>query len=200
VSSPGLACPCCGSLTLPSHGTFDICPVCFWEDDFTSGPDDDLNPNNLTLREARANLAVWGAIESHLVHSTRPPQPGEAPEGTPHLGERPYDRWPTAIDFPGGVRLGWIGPPAPARWWRRQAFVVLADGRRAGLTATADALPGAPPSVVSGELVGRDRVGQFDLHLPGPRCTDDDALTALREGLIDVLLAGLPATAQSRDP
>lgn len=26
-------CPCCGFLTLDERGTFEICPVCFWEDD-----------------------------------------------------------------------------------------------------------------------------------------------------------------------
>jgi len=27
------SCPCCGYLTLPERGAYDICPVCFWEDD-----------------------------------------------------------------------------------------------------------------------------------------------------------------------
>ncbi|HEI2325144.1 TPA: hypothetical protein SI485_004590, partial [Escherichia coli] len=26
-------CPCCGYLTLPERGQYDICPVCQWEDD-----------------------------------------------------------------------------------------------------------------------------------------------------------------------
>ena len=59
MSSPKLACPCCGCLTLPSHGTYDICPVCFWEDDFTVDPEDDLNANSMTLFDARANLVAW---------------------------------------------------------------------------------------------------------------------------------------------
>lgn len=137
-----LACPCCGCLTLPSHRTFDICPVCFWEDDFTVDPDDDLNPNNMTLRGARANLASWGAVRPDLVHFTRSPESGGTPEGTPHLGQRPYERWTTPGDLPGDVRFGWIGPRAPTRWWRRQAFILLADDRRAGITVTADGSPG----------------------------------------------------------
>ena len=32
------ACPCCGFLTLPSRGGYDICPVCFWEDDGQDDP------------------------------------------------------------------------------------------------------------------------------------------------------------------
>ena len=30
-------CPCCGYKTLPERGGFELCPVCFWEDD---GQDD----------------------------------------------------------------------------------------------------------------------------------------------------------------
>jgi hypothetical protein len=26
-------CPCCGYYTLDGRGGYDICPVCFWEDD-----------------------------------------------------------------------------------------------------------------------------------------------------------------------
>jgi hypothetical protein len=26
-------CPCCGYLTLPRRGEYDVCPVCLWEDD-----------------------------------------------------------------------------------------------------------------------------------------------------------------------
>jgi hypothetical protein len=26
-------CPCCGYHTLKAKGKYDICPVCFWEDD-----------------------------------------------------------------------------------------------------------------------------------------------------------------------
>lgn len=27
------ACPCCLSITLPERGAFELCPMCFWEDD-----------------------------------------------------------------------------------------------------------------------------------------------------------------------
>lgn len=30
-------CPCCGHLTLPERGSYDLCPECDWEDD---GQDD----------------------------------------------------------------------------------------------------------------------------------------------------------------
>lgn len=27
-------CPCCGYITLESEHEYDICPICFWEDDW----------------------------------------------------------------------------------------------------------------------------------------------------------------------
>jgi Cysteine-rich CPCC len=38
------ACPCCGFLTLDERGGYDICPVCFWEDDGQDHHDADGGP------------------------------------------------------------------------------------------------------------------------------------------------------------
>lgn len=51
-------CPCCGYRTLPERGGYDICILCFWEDD---GRDDPAISSvgsgaNVTLAEARANF------------------------------------------------------------------------------------------------------------------------------------------------
>lgn len=56
-------CPCCDYFTLTSRKQYEICKVCFWEDD---GIDidklDKLSwPNHLTLREARSNFISFGA-------------------------------------------------------------------------------------------------------------------------------------------
>ena len=188
MSSPQLACPCCGCLTLSSHGTYDICPVCFWEDDFTVDPEDDLNPNNMSLFDARANLAAWGAVDPELVHWTRPPRPDEAPVGTPHRGELPYDRWPPGASAT-GVRFGWIGPAAPA-FGQRDGFLILDDGRRAGLRVRSDEDAGTP-RVQPADHVGRDRDGQFDVWLEdGP--DTGTVLAGLREGLAVAIVAMLP--------
>lgn len=54
-------CPACG---YPVHdrGNFDICQVCWWEDDgeLTATLDDVSGPNHITLREARHNFDEWG--------------------------------------------------------------------------------------------------------------------------------------------
>lgn len=55
-------CPCCEYRSLPSHGEYEICPVCFWEDDGTSDLDSISGPNHLTLREARLNVERFGAV------------------------------------------------------------------------------------------------------------------------------------------
>lgn len=77
------ACPCCGYLTLGERGGFEICSVCFWEDDGQDEHDaDDVRggPNGaLSLRDARRNFDVFGASEERSIYSVRPPEPGEIP-------------------------------------------------------------------------------------------------------------------------
>lgn len=72
-----VACPCCGFTTLSALGGFEICPVCFWQDD---GQDDPHaaevwgGPNgDLSLAQARKNYAQFGA--SALAHRPSVRQP-----------------------------------------------------------------------------------------------------------------------------
>jgi Cysteine-rich CPCC len=77
------ACPCCGFLTIDRKGWYEICPVCGWED---SGIDDDKpdeyvgGPNHVTLTEARANFAKFGAAEERHRRRVREPLPSEEPQ------------------------------------------------------------------------------------------------------------------------
>ena len=63
------ACLCCGYLTLSERpsGTFEICPVCFWEDDGTLEASSGSGPNHMTLGEARANFRRLGAVTERVV-------------------------------------------------------------------------------------------------------------------------------------
>jgi hypothetical protein len=74
-------CPCCRSLTLPERGGYDICAVCFWEDDGQDDSDADMvrgGPNyTLSLTEARANYARIGACEERVLPHVRAPRPEE---------------------------------------------------------------------------------------------------------------------------
>lgn len=77
-----LPCPCCGFLTLSEpSGNYDICPVCFWEDDpaqlaqpkFTGGA------NEVSLEQARLNYSKFGASSPSVTGHVRLPRPDERP-------------------------------------------------------------------------------------------------------------------------
>lgn len=75
-----VACPCCKYLTLPARGGWDICPVCFWEDEGEDDPEQPSGANHgLTLTVARANFTACGACEPRFVGNVRPPRPNELP-------------------------------------------------------------------------------------------------------------------------
>jgi len=56
------ACPCCGYRTIGERGGYEICQVCFWEDDGGNDLDAHSGPNHMTLREARDNFERLGAV------------------------------------------------------------------------------------------------------------------------------------------
>lgn len=58
-------CPACDYFSLPKRGQYEICPVCFWEDDGLDVDQLDVvsGPNHLTLRQARANFRQIGACD-----------------------------------------------------------------------------------------------------------------------------------------
>lgn len=76
-------CPCCGYRTLMENAAYEICPVCFWEDDGQSDRDADEvwgGPNGqLSLRQARANFRAFGAAHERFRAKVRAPLPAEAP-------------------------------------------------------------------------------------------------------------------------
>ena len=78
-------CPCCGCYTLPVRGGYDICPVCFWEDDNPAeeydqpAPERPTGPNHVHLWQARRNYQAFGASEEWLKAFVRAPLPEELP-------------------------------------------------------------------------------------------------------------------------
>lgn len=81
--APGLACPCCRYRTLEERSGYEICPVCFWEDDGQGDSDATTvrgGPNsNLSLAQARENFKAFGASDPRSVRSVRAPYPFECP-------------------------------------------------------------------------------------------------------------------------
>ena len=70
-------CPCCGYYTLKykADNTFQICPVCYWEDDGIQFHDIDYDggANTVSLREAKINFEKYGVIERQFIEFVRPP-------------------------------------------------------------------------------------------------------------------------------
>lgn len=77
-------CPCCNYLTYDKEpgGSFDICPVCNWEDDCLQLHDPDFRggANVVCLNEARENFKNFGASEERFIKNVRAPQKDELPE------------------------------------------------------------------------------------------------------------------------
>lgn len=72
-------CPCCRNFTLDEVAMYEICPVCFWEDDGTTG-EHGFSPNGLPLEEARLNYLRFGANSERDRRHVRPPEEGEKPQ------------------------------------------------------------------------------------------------------------------------
>ena len=70
-------CPCCGYKTLENQppGTYEICSICFWEDDalqfsevFYQG-----GANHVSLVQAQKNFVKFGACEKEMLKHVRKP-------------------------------------------------------------------------------------------------------------------------------
>lgn len=69
------ACPCCGYATISEPANYEICEICFWEDDGQDNPEQNEflgGPNGVSLAEARFNFIVFGAAEKKDLDCVRP--------------------------------------------------------------------------------------------------------------------------------
>ena len=120
-------CPCCGYLVFSeSPGSYDICPICFWEDDASQlrFPLMGGGANEVSLLEAQKNFAAFGASESRLASHVRSPRPDEQRDPS----WRPFD--PVSDDIAKevpGVEYGQTYPKDRttlyywrATYWRRR--------------------------------------------------------------------------------
>lgn len=74
------SCLCCGYKTLDEEppGTYEICEVCFWEDDdYQYTYQNETGANRVTIREAKRNFLAFGACEKESIPHTRKPKPNE---------------------------------------------------------------------------------------------------------------------------
>lgn len=74
-------CLCCGYWTMsePTPGSLDLCPVCFWQDcsQGAEDPSTAIGPNAVSLATARSNYKAFGAMERRFVAHVRPPTVSE---------------------------------------------------------------------------------------------------------------------------
>lgn len=83
-------CPCCGHLTLASGpGDYELCPVCFWEDDGAQlrFPMSSDGANGISLMEAQRVYARTGGMHRDFARKVRRPRADEPLDE----GWRPFD-------------------------------------------------------------------------------------------------------------
>lgn len=75
------SCHCCGYLTLREPRTYEVCPVCFWEDDPVQASDPELSggANAVTLSAARTKFLRFRASEERFAANVRAPNSDESP-------------------------------------------------------------------------------------------------------------------------
>ena len=81
-------CPCCGYCTLSEEppGSYDICEICFWEDDNVQFNDPDFagGANDVSLRQAQHNFIKFGCSEKRFKSSVREPRTSDAKDNNWH--------------------------------------------------------------------------------------------------------------------
>ncbi|MEE6452628.1 CPCC family cysteine-rich protein [Gottfriedia acidiceleris] len=69
-------CPCCGYKTLEEEdrGSYEICQVCFWEDDIIQNEDEDFvgGANDLSLRQAKENFKKYRVSNLKYIDKIKP--------------------------------------------------------------------------------------------------------------------------------
>lgn len=75
---PKYACSCCGYYTFDHEpdGSDNICPVCFWQDDYVQLHDPQYGggANEPCLEQARLNYKEFGSCERRLIQYVRKPK------------------------------------------------------------------------------------------------------------------------------
>jgi hypothetical protein len=68
-------CPCCGYKTFDHNpdGSYDICPICFWEDDLIplTDPNYEYGANGVSLKQAQKNYIKFRACKDDVLQHVR---------------------------------------------------------------------------------------------------------------------------------
>lgn len=109
-------CPCCGYHTLGEPpGSYEICPVCGWEDDLVQlrWPTAGGAPNKPSLVEAQESFAAIGAKSEPALCRVRPPATDEIrdPGWRPVTDKDDFEHWDDA-------EADWPSDRTALYWWR----------------------------------------------------------------------------------
>ena len=110
-------CPCCGRQVFEEGpGSYDICAVCFWEDDPVQlrWPDWRGGANRPNLIDAQANYASFGAMEERFRGNVRAPRHDETVED----GWRRIDLSLDDFEPLGVAESDWPADYTTLYWWR----------------------------------------------------------------------------------
>nr|WP_078611001.1 MULTISPECIES: CPCC family cysteine-rich protein [Streptomyces] len=126
-------CVCCGHLTMEeSPGSYEICPVCFWEDDAVQlrWPDWAAGANRTSLIKAQQNFQGYGACDERAMEHVRPPGDDEPfdPSWRPIDPERDHFE-PRAVQLAAWPNDSWL---ARRRSWRTSCRLPYTSLRRGG--------------------------------------------------------------------
>jgi hypothetical protein len=120
MAIPTFPCPCCGYLMFEGKpGSYDICEICYWEDDDVQLRDPHFagGANALSLLESQRNFAAFGATERRFLPYVRPPKASERRDPGWRLADPEHDNLEHSL--PEG---GWTGPwpndLTQLYWWR----------------------------------------------------------------------------------
>jgi hypothetical protein len=113
-------CPCCGHLVFAGPpGSYEICQVCFWEDDGIQlrWPNFAGGANRPSLIESQRNFIELGAMEARFVGNVRPATTDEPidPEWRPIDERDDLEVW-------GEERAPWPEDLTVLYYWRRSSW------------------------------------------------------------------------------
>ncbi len=66
------ACPCCLYQTIKERGRYEICPVCFWEDDGNNEINRYSSVNNMTLLKGKDNFKKYACVKETSIKFINP--------------------------------------------------------------------------------------------------------------------------------
>jgi hypothetical protein len=110
-------CPCCGHLVFHEPpGSYDICSICFWEDDVVMlrWATVEGGANHVSLVEGQRNFAEFGATERRVLPYVRPPSDEDPIED----GWRPIDLERDSFEAEGEHDAPWPADATVLYYWR----------------------------------------------------------------------------------